>query len=188
MEQNDVNPIINNPTFTHYLLHANAPANRSVLQQMRILDMLYFLHTKSAHHEYRLCIHLARMWLEFLSLLPKMKAGAPPKNYERIRTLISAIHTHYQQPISIQDIANAAHISKTECLRCFQKYIHDTPYQYLMKYRLHRSTALLLSTDMTITDIASHVGFRSTSSYIRYFKLFYHITPYRYRVENVTRG
>lgn len=182
MEQNDVAPIINNLVFTHYLLYANVPANHSVLHQINVLDQLYFQNVKYEHHEYRLSIELSKVWLEFLSLLPKMKEIAPSKNYERIRILISTIHTNYNQPISTQDIADAAHISKTECLRCFQKYIHDTPYQYLMKYRLHMSTSLLTSTEMSVTDIAFNVGFHSTSSYIKYFKLFYKMTPYKYRV------
>lgn len=184
MEQNDVGPIVNNPTFTHYLLHDDVSANNLVLHQIRMLDKLYFQNVKYEHHEYRLSIQLSKVWLEFLSLLPEVKEISPSINYERIRTLISTIHTHYNQAISIQDIADAAHVSKTECLRCFQKYIHETPYQYLMKYRLHMSTSLLTSTEMSITDIALNVGFHSTSSYIKYFKRFYQMTPYKYRTKN----
>ncbi|MVB09819.1 Melibiose operon regulatory protein [Caprobacter fermentans] len=181
MEQNDVEPITNHPVFTHYYLYANVPANHQVLHQISILDQLYFQDDKYEHHEYRISIQLSKVWLEFLSLLPEMKESVPSKSYERIRTLISTIHTNYNQSISIQDIADTAHISKTECLRCFQKYIQDSPYQYLMKYRLHMSTSLLATTEMSVTDIAFKVGFHSTSSYIKYFRLFYKMTPNQYR-------
>lgn len=184
MEQNDVEAIINNPVFTHYLLLSDVPTHNIVLHNIRLLDKLYFQDNKYKHYEYRLSIQLSMVWLEFISLLPTIEKVEPSKNYERIRILISMIHTNYYMPISIQDIADAAHISKTECVRCFQKFVHDSPYQYLLKYRLHMSTSLLITTDMSVTDIALNVGFRSISSYIKYFKMYYHITPYKYRIDN----
>lgn len=184
MEQRDVGSVVNHPALTHYLLRDDAPAHRSVLHQLQILDKLYFQEGTQEHAEYHVSIQLCKVWLELLSVLPERNEIAPAVNYERIRTLISAIHTNYNQPISVQDIADAAHISKTECLRCFQNYLHTTPYQYLMKYRLHMSTGFLTSTAMSVTDIALHVGFHSVSSYIKYFKLAYHMTPNQYRAQN----
>ena len=184
MEHDDVGAIINNPTFTHYLLCSDNLTHSSALNQIRLLDKLYFQDRKYEHHEYRLSIQLSKVWLEFISLLHDRKEVSPSKNYQRIRAIISIIHANYKQPISIQDIANAAHISKTECLRCFQKFVHDSPYQYLLKYRLHMSTSLLIATEMSITDIALAVGFHSISSYIKYFKIYYQTTPYKYRIEN----
>lgn len=184
MEQDDVEAIINNPIFTHYLLRSNVPKHNSVLNNISLLDKLYFQKNKYKHYEYRLSIQLSIVWLEFISLLPAMEQVATSKNYERIRTLISMIHTNYCQPISIQNIADAAHISKTECVRCFQKFVHDSPYKYLLKYRLHMSTSLLTTTDASVADIALNVGFNSISSYIKYFKMYYHTTPYKYRIEN----
>jgi AraC-like DNA-binding protein len=188
MEKEDVEAIINNPIFTHYVLRSNNPAHNSVLHNIRTLDALYFQENKHKHHEYRLSIQLAMVWFEFLFILPAIDEVEPARDYERIRILISMIHTNYYRHISIQDIADAAHISKTECVRCFQKFVHDSPYQYLLKYRLHISTSLLITTDKSITDIAFTVGFRSASSYIRYFKLHYHMTPYKYRTENMPSG
>lgn len=184
MEQNNVDPIINNPTLTHCLLYHDVPANNLVLHEIQLLDKLYFQNDKSEHHEYRLSIQLTKIWLEFLSILPDVKEIVLSKNYERIRTMISTIHTRYNQSISIQEIADTAHVSKTECVRCFQKYINEAPYQYIIKYRLHMSTALLTSTKMSVTDIALNVGFHSTSCYIKSFKLFYQMTPYKYRTKN----
>ncbi len=188
METDDVEAIINNPGFTHYLLRPNTPAHQSALHQISVLDSLYFQANRQAHHEYRLAIQLATVWYEILSLRPALEEAEPSKNHERIRLLISMIHTNYHLPISVQDLADAAHISKTECVRCFQKFVHESPYQYLLKYRLHMSTSLLRTTTASVTEIALKVGFHSVSSYIRYFKSHYHITPYKYRMENLSTG
>ena len=50
-----------------------------------------------------------------------------------------------------------------------------------MWYRLDRSAVMLRDSDETVTEIAMNVGFHSVSSYIKYFKKFYGMTPVKYR-------
>lgn len=188
MEEKDVSALINDPSFTHYVLRAGNSAHQSVLREIRHLDELYFQNVETKHREYRISIQLAQLWLSFISLHPEKEISIASQNFERIRALITFVHTNYQRPISVQDIADEAHISKTECVRCFRRFIGDSPYQYLIKYRLHVSTSLLTTTNMSVTDVALHVGFGSVSSYIKYFKQHYHTTPYRYRAENTDEG
>lgn len=189
MEQRDVEKIVCDPVFTHYLLHHNDPSHKRFFDSIAALDELYFCAKKEAHHEYSLMVRLVQMWLYFISIaapaddISQFESRRDDKYYDRIRTLISFVHTNYGQPISIQDIANSAHISKTECLRCFQKFVGESPYHYLMKYRLHMSASLLSTTSLSVTEIAMNVGFHSASSYIRYFKKHYQKTPYQYRTE-----
>lgn len=184
MEKNNVDPIVNDPSITHYVLSKEMADNNHALAQIEILDKLYFQNTEGKQREYRISIQLCNIWLELSQLIPTSKSESTDVSYDRIRTLISTIHSNYNKNLSIQDIADSAHISKTECLRCFKKYMKETPYQYLMKYRLHVSTSLLTSTEMSVTDIALSVGFNSTSSFIKYFKNYYKTTPSAYRVDN----
>lgn len=187
MEQQEVQKIVGNPAFTHFLLHPETPSHAPFLKSLAALDELYFCTEKRAHHEYSLMIRLAQMWLCFVSVIAPgdsvtgVSHPAESRNYDRIRTLISFIHSNYARPISARDIARSAHISKTECLRCFQKFVHEPPYHYLMKYRLHMSTSLLMTTNLSVTEIAMNVGFQSASSYISYFKKYYQKTPFQYR-------
>lgn len=180
METN-VKNITNNPSFTHYILLSSVPENQKFFKILKDLDELYFERPAVKYPEYCLSAKLVQMWLEFLNLIPTVPSQLHSKNYTRIRILVSFIHTNYSQPISSGDIAASAHISQTECVRCFQTCLGESPYQYLIKYRLHMSTSLLVSTDKSITEIAMHVGFHSTSSYIRYFKKNYEMTPAQYR-------
>lgn len=181
MEHSDVTPIAHNSTFTHYLLTADESSHTAVFQKLQKLEELYFQDTLLSHREYRLCLALTSFWLEFISLLPTMSELPPSKDYERIRTFISYIHSSYSKPVSVEDIALSAHVSKTECLRCFQKFVGCSPYQYLLRYRLHMSTSLLRRTSLTVTEIALQCGFSSASSYIQYFKKHYGKTPQQYR-------
>lgn len=187
MEQNDVAAITSDPSFTCRMICKENPVHRAFLSELKQLDSLYFSTEKDSRHEYRLSISLTKLWLAFITLPAEQahRSKTSPASYLRIRTLLAAIHSNYEKNLTVDEIAKAAHVSKTECLRCFQKFVQESPYQYLIKYRLHRSTSLLLTTDRSVTDIALSVGFRCASSYIKYFRQVYGTTPHSYRTRSV---
>lgn len=185
MEQNSVLAITGNPAFTCCHMKRTDPGCHPVLSAVQALDTLYFEREEQSktdrQYEYRLSVRLVQLWLEFITMLPESAPPVSEKSYERIRLLLGLIHRDYKKPLHVEDIAAAAHISKTECLRCFQKFVHASPYQYLIRYRLHMSKTLLATTDLSVTDIALETGFSSASSYIRYFRRHYQMTPSQYR-------
>ena len=103
------------------------------------------------------------------------------KDHDRIRALLAFVHENYQNPLSLEAIATAGNVSKTECLRCFRKYTGYSPCQYLLRYRLQAGEALLKSSDKTVTDVAFQLQFPSPSAFIASFRRFYGMTPAAYR-------
>ena len=85
-------------------------------------------------------------------------------NQDRIFTMLSYIHENYNRKLPLEEIAASASVSKRECLRCFQTGLGESPFHYLIHYRIQQAKKLLTSTDMTITLIAMETGF-STSAY-----------------------
>ena len=83
---------------------------------------------------------------------------------DRIFTMLSYIHENYNRKLTLEEIAASASVSKRECLRCFQTGLGESPFHYLIHYRIQQAKKLLTSTDMTITLIAMETGF-STSAY-----------------------
>lgn len=101
--------------------------------------------------------------------------------HERMQKMLAYIHCEYMQPISIDDIAGAANISRSEALRCFHRYTNDTPQHYLAEYRLKRAEALLLSSTDSIENIAWKTGFGSAGYFCRIFKEAKGMTPRVFR-------
>ncbi|GAE08768.1 transcriptional regulator, AraC family [Paenibacillus sp. JCM 10914] len=95
--------------------------------------------------------------------------------------MLSFIHLNYSFPVTLQEIADAAHLSISECTRCFKKTVHMTPYEYLIKYRIKKSSELLISTDDTVTEIAGSVGFNHVNHFIQSFKKHHKRTPKDFR-------
>jgi len=100
---------------------------------------------------------------------------------KRIQTMISFIKSNYAGTIKLEDIVQAASISKSEALRCFHTVLDTTPVDYLIRYRLDMATKLLQSTNDTITTIAGEVGFENPSYFCRAFRKVYNMSPAEYR-------
>ena len=202
MEERDVGSVVNHPFLTHFAMRREDEKCESILEEVRELDQIYFNASEHTDHlEYRISIQLVKVWLAYLEQFSNisekerevmgkwaggLKTVSPgwyenAQSHKRIRTLLSFVHENYGKDISLNDIAGAANISATECQRCFRAYVQCSPYQYLMRYRLDRSAVMLRDSDETVTEIAMNVGFHSVSSYIKYFKKFYGMTPVKYR-------
>lgn len=128
----------------------------------------------------RICLYLCR------ELAPQMDAQntALSQDNLRARVMLSYMHDHYAENLSLADIAREADVSERECLRCFQKTIQQSPIQYLLKYRVMQGADMLVrSPAMSISEIASQCGFDSQSNFSKMFKRFYNCTPREYRKE-----
>lgn len=116
---------------------------------------------------------------------------APNQDNLRVSKILTYIHAHFADPISLADMAKEAGISERECLRCFQKTIQLSPVQYLLKYRVMRGAELLLENPAgSISEIGALCGFESQSHFAKMFKRFYDCTPrdYRKRHAGVTQS
>ncbi|GGG70132.1 AraC family transcriptional regulator [Paenibacillus radicis (ex Gao et al. 2016)] len=134
--------------------------------------------------EYEVSILTVQLWLTMITNISMDNVESPKhikQQQERIQLMISYIHQNYANNPSLQEIADAAHLSVSECTRSFKKTLHTTPYDYLIKYRLKKSAELLNSTAHTITEVASKVGFNHVNHYIQSFKKHYNKTPKEYR-------
>ena len=85
------------------------------------------------------------------------------------------------QPLTIEDIANAASISRSECFRCFSDFCQVSPIEYLNRYRLQDAAQKLASTSTSISDISFQCGFSSISYFGKAFRKMYNLSPSEYR-------
>ncbi len=183
MEEKQVERIVKNPAVTYLALSPGNIRAEKAVKELKKLDGLYFEKKEDDFREYELSLSIAALWLETVHILAE--EGPLPsirkKDHDRIRALLAFVHENYQNPLSLEAIATAGNVSKTECLRCFRKYTGYSPCQYLLRYRLQAGEALLKSSDKTVTDVAFQLQFPSPSAFITSFRRFYGMTPAAYR-------
>jgi len=72
-------------------------------------------------------------------------------------------------------------LSKSTVLNYFRKYLHTTPINYLISYRLNEAAVLLRKTEKKIITISNETGFNNVDYFCKLFKKHYHLTPTEYR-------
>ena len=91
-------------------------------------------------------------------------------HHQPLLPAIDYIRTHFDQPVSLEDLADQCSMSTSHLIRSFQRYLNCTPHEYLLAFRLKQSKQLLLSTSMSIEQIAEQCGFNSASHFARAFR------------------
>ncbi|HIV67414.1 MAG TPA: AraC family transcriptional regulator [Candidatus Butyricicoccus stercorigallinarum] len=76
----------------------------------------------------------------------------------------SYIDEHYTEPITLQSMGEALHISPYYLSHVFKQMSGYSPVQYLLRRRIGEAQTLLITTDLPITTIAGMVGY-DTQSY-----------------------
>ena len=99
------------------------------------------------------------------------------KNQIRFQKMLTYIHEHYTEDVTLEDIAKAADISRSEAGRCFNTYMGCSPIDALIRYRLQNAHRLLNEKTLSLKEISFACGFDSVNYFSRQFKKKYGCAP-----------
>ncbi len=184
-----LSPILENPNMKHLILSDDDPYTAPVIDLMKKIRDDYF----SGHFGFEITCkaNICNMWNELLKL-PRDESAMVIKSKriindeQRIKDAIVYIEQHFADPITLDDIARSIHISKSECCRCFQRVLRQTPFEYLLKHRIFHAAKLIQHQDPSansISNLAITVGFGNISYFNKVFKRYLHMTPTEYKKE-----
>ena len=179
MYQKYILPIAQCDSLPFVVFRQNESAHREVL---RLTQETYrCLSQHPPCYEMEVQRNLSRI-LEYLFLnlncFPKFDAfRVQMKNQIRLQQMLTFIYEHYGETITLKEIANAAHISRSEAGRCFQTYLGCSPIEALIQYRLQTARRLLCEKTQTLQKISAACGFNSVNYFSRQFKKVYGVTP-----------
>lgn len=91
------------------------------------------------------------------------------------------IHHHFDLRVTLNDIATAGSVCRSRCCELFGTYIGQTPNTYLVRYRIQKSSEMLVGTNRSISEIAMNCGFQSASYFSSVFRNETGLTPQNYR-------
>lgn len=154
-----------------------------VIEGLRHITAVY--EEKKPLYELRLqeeLLHIWRLMLEHCCLDKACNSnGRDEKNYERIRRMITFIQENYQQKLELDDIARHVHLCKSECCRIFKRYMKESLFDYLLKYRIEQSLPDILAGEESLTEIALHSGFADSNYFSKVFHRLKGCSPRDYR-------
>lgn len=130
------------------------------------------MYTESLAH--RLALHLL-LYYSNLNLRVPQPAGRLSQS--RLNLVLEYINEHLAEVISLADLASTIQVDTYWFAKMFQRSTGLAPHQYLIERRVEKAKTLLLSTDLSITEIAYQVGFADQAHLTRHFKRLIGTTP-----------
>ena len=96
---------------------------------------------------------------------------------EPVRLAIAHIERHWREPLDLDDLARAAHVSGPHLVRLFRKHVGQTPVRSLWEKRLRRAADLVKHSGLRVSEVAHATGFSSAAHFARAFKEFHGQSP-----------
>lgn len=101
--------------------------------------------------------------------------------------VIAHLDTHYTEPISLQELSATFNVSAYYLAHVFKDRYGYSPMQYVLRRRIGEAQSLLINSQLSITDIASYVGYDHPSHFNRQFSKYVGMPPRKYRLDYIAR-
>jgi AraC-like DNA-binding protein len=97
--------------------------------------------------------------------------------FQRVARVTDLIHSAYEQPLTLPELATAARWSMFHMLREFKSVHGLSPHEYLQRRRTEAAVRLLQTSDLAVAEIAERVGFDDRSTLIRRLRRYHGLGP-----------
>lgn len=171
-----INPILENSIlFRHFIRNDDGVTAciRELITEYNHRQQGYELAVKSAL--YGLFVLLMRHHVD--TILTDSQVKQRMKNIQRFNKVIQYLDGHYDQDLTLEQVAKVAHMSKYHFCRLFKQMTGHPLSTYLNTLRAEKAEVLLLTTSLSISEVAFQVGFKDTSYFSRMFKKRTGFTP-----------
>lgn len=140
-----------------------------IIQQSLVLELIYML-SKDIHIQ--------------------TQNGKLKNNRFDIDKALKYIKENLTEDLSLQTVANHVMLSPIHFHNCFKSAVGKTLHEYVEEQRIKTAVNLLLTTDLTLTQIAFQCGFSSQSYFSYVFKRKMKTTPRKYveQLNNLYEG
>ena len=128
--------------------------------------------------------------IELLFLIARLQMSAPAVELEQVtqpgddvNAVILYLHSHYQQKVTLQILADTFHTNRTTLNQQFRQATGTSIMAYLTQLRLRLATSMLGDTSLSIREIAYRVGFKDITHFGRTFRKHFDCAPSEYRAQ-----
>lgn len=159
-----------------------------VLWQKEIIDTLQSIFTLQTTNTFcelqtvRLLLTLWQIMFDHITAVSSEQTNCSDmKDQARLQIMLQYIHENYQNELTLDNLTHLVSLSRSSILTLFKEYVHTSPIDYVLHYRLKQAAYLLDTTENTISNISKSTGFHNVGYFCRKFKEIFKLTPSEYR-------
>lgn len=133
----------------------------------KLAEMGYGLRNATMPAELRVRAHLGMALIgSFLaaSNFLREEKSPLPEAVGKVKTLVD---TRYAEPLTLDDLAKAASLTKAHLIRLFKRHLGQSPIDYLWQVRVTQGIELVRTSGLRLSEIADQTGFRSLFHFSR---------------------
>jgi AraC-like DNA-binding protein len=148
------------------------------------LEMGQMARAKNVDSEWKQQVR--RHWLGAEMAALVLEEGRLKANWREVERLISVleyIEANLDAPLERKNLAKLSYLSVSRFAVLFRTVLGVSPADYVREVKLQRSQGLLLSTTLTVVEIAKQCGFKSEFHFSRLFKERFGSSPTFYRAQ-----
>lgn len=105
-----------------------------------------------------------------------------------ITRVVDYIREHYQEPITVEQLAALIYLSPRQLRRKFHDVFGMSPQDFLIKTRIQAASEVLIHGEVSISEIAQRFGFCDQSAFTQQFRKQMGLTPLQYRRKYTRRS
>lgn len=174
--------------FQQIFNYLTVPECQTITNDIRIvlLEILMYSIEKKKYNELQIKSRLYSLLYILLNNFKEANKSAciateKEEKRERLKKIINYIDENFHKDISVGEIANIEHFSISYLSKFFKANTGLSLKEYIIKKRLEHAMKDILSTDLSLLQIALKNGFSDEKSLIKYFKKFYNMCPSQFR-------
>ena len=127
-------------------------------------------------------LYTTKQYLQELFARLQDKKSSETSNEEKVQRICEYIETHYEDSnLSAQAVADAFGVGISWLSTTFKKVKNESFLDHIHKYRIGKIQELMMSTDLSLKEIAERTGYGSYVTMTRAFKRYTGVAPKWYR-------
>lgn len=100
---------------------------------------------------------------------------------ETVQNAITHLRENYATKYRAAETATAVGVSQSHLRALFEKWLGESPRQFHTRYRIDQAARLLNEQQLSVTEVAYHLGFADARHFSRTFKRVMSMSPGKYR-------
>ena len=174
---------LENEAFPDPIFNLNLPEHKQLGELLAEANMLrksnsQFSSLAQKGNVYKICAYIFENFVKSNSNSNATKKVTAIMNIENC---LDYIYTHYNEKLTIEDVASICGYSKSNFCKIFKSITDKTFHNVLNTHRVKVATVLLKNSTFSIEEISTKVGFSDAKSFCRIFKEIKGVTPGTYR-------
>ncbi len=141
----------------------------------------YLIKNQSENNEFLNCGTMLSILGDMIKYNANEIDNTKKTNIDYVNMCKNYIHMNYFKKIRVEGLCKFVKIEHSYLYRLFISELGQSPMDYILDYKLKRAEKLLTTTELSISDISSAIGYDDRFAFSKMFSKKYGLSPLKYR-------